>query len=125
MFIHGTQNIMPEDRGWPKWAPRIRTKVRVVIGQPTDVDQLFGTYRAAWRKLVEKGDHELLKHSAEAIELRVAVARKVRAEVEKLRESMGFPAEEDESAALAETWAKEPHTKKFKSPVDGSLVNRH
>ncbi|KAK7418864.1 Lyso-phosphatidylcholine acyltransferase [Neonectria magnoliae] len=125
MFIHGTQNIMPEDRGWPKWAPRIRTKVKVVIGQPTDVDQLFGTHRAAWRNLVEKGDPELLKHSAEAVELRVAVARKVRHEVEKLRESMGFPAEEDESAALAETWAKEPHTKTFKSPVDGSLVNRH
>lgn len=125
MFIHGTQNIMPENRGWPKWAPRIGNKVRVVIGQPTDVDQLFGTHRAAWRKLAEKGDPELLKHSPEADELRIAVAKKVRDEVERLRESMGFPAEEDQSAALAETWIKEPHIKKFKSPVDGSLVNRH
>ncbi|KAH7131370.1 hypothetical protein B0J13DRAFT_102930 [Dactylonectria estremocensis] len=125
MFIHGTQNIMPENRGWPKWAPRIGNNVRVVIGEPTDVDQLFGTHRAAWRKLAEKGDPELLKHSPEAVELRIAVAKKVRDEVEKLRESMGFPAEENQSAALAETWVKEPHTKKFKSPVDGGFVNRH
>ncbi|KAF5005645.1 hypothetical protein FDECE_7922 [Fusarium decemcellulare] len=125
MFIHGTQHIMAEDRGWPRWAPRIGNKVRVVIGEPTDVDQVFGPQRVAWRKLVEKGDPELLRDSPEAIELRVSVAKRVRDEVEKLRESLGFPAEQDETAALAETWAKDPLEKKFKSPVDGSLVNRH
>ncbi|KAF9775781.1 hypothetical protein IL306_006092 [Fusarium sp. DS 682] len=125
MFVHGTQHIMAEDRGWPRWAPRIGKAVKIVIGEPTDVDQIFGHQRAAWRKLVAKGDPELLRNSPEATELRIAVARRVRDEVEKLRESAGFPAEKDEAPALAETWAKDPLRTKFKSPVDGSLVNRH
>ncbi|KAF4984382.1 hypothetical protein FZEAL_426 [Fusarium zealandicum] len=125
MFIHGTQHVMAEDRGWPRWAPRIGNKVRVVIGEPTDVDQVFGHQRAAWRKLVEKGDPEMLKDSPEAIQLRISVAKRVRDEVEKLRESLGFPADQDETAAMAETWAKDPLEKKYKSPVDGSFVNRH
>lgn len=98
--------------------------MRIVIGEPTDVDQVFGHQRAAWKRLVAKGDPELLRNSPEAVELRIAVAKRVRDEVEKLRESIGFPAEQDNSAALAETWASEPGEKKFKSPVDGSLNNR-
>ncbi|KAM0349293.1 hypothetical protein ACHAPU_003702 [Fusarium lateritium] len=125
MFVHGTQHIMAEDRGWPRWAPRMGKTVRVVIGEPTDVDQVFGHQRAAWRKLVAKGDPELLRDSPEAAELRISVAKRVRDEVEKLRESLGFPAEQDGSPALAETWAREPLETKFKSPVDGGLVNRH
>ncbi|KAG5758180.1 hypothetical protein H9Q69_007241 [Fusarium xylarioides] len=125
MFVHGTQHIMAEDRGWPRWAPRVGKTVKIVIGEPTDVDQLFGLQRAAWRKLVAKGDPELLRNSPEATELRISVARRVRGEVEKLRERAGFPAEKDEAPALAETWAKDPLRTKFKSPVDGSLVNRH
>lgn len=124
MFIHGTQHVMPEERTWPRWAPRIGNRVRVVIGNPTDVDQLFGHQRAAWKRLVERGDPEMLRHGDEAVQLRIAVAKKVRDEIETLRESLGFPAEQDETAALAETWAKEPNQKKFRSPVDGSLVNR-
>ena len=66
-----------------------------------------------------------MRDGPEAVELRIAVAKQVRDEISKLRESMGFPAEEDETAALAETWAKEPNKQRFRSPVDGSLVNRH
>ncbi|GKU01841.1 lysophosphatidylcholine acyltransferase [Fusarium langsethiae] len=125
MFVHGTQQIMAEDRGWPRWAPRVGKTVRVVIGEPTDVDQVFGHQRAAWRKLVAKGDPELLRNSPEAVELRISVAKRVRDEVEKLREGLGFPAEQGEAPALAETWARDPLQTKFRSPVDGSLVNRH
>ncbi|CAM1502812.1 Fc.00g075880.m01.CDS01 [Cosmosporella sp. VM-42] len=125
MFIHGTQHIMPEERTWPRWAPRIGNKFRVMIGEPTDVDKVFGRQRAAWKRLIDRGDPELLRDDPEAVELRIAVAKQVRDEISKLREKMGFPAEEDETAALADTWSKEPNKKKFKSPVDGSLVNRH
>ncbi|ETR97031.1 hypothetical protein M419DRAFT_92727 [Trichoderma reesei RUT C-30] len=126
MFIHGTQNIMPEDRGFPRFLPRIGQRIRIMIGQPTDADSLFGHYRSAWKRLVEKsGDPELLKNDPEAMQLRVDVAKAVRDEIQKLRLSMGFAPEEDETAALAETWSKEPNKRKFKSPVDGSLVNRH
>ncbi|UNI19684.1 Lyso-phosphatidylcholine acyltransferase [Purpureocillium takamizusanense] len=125
MFIHGTQSIMPEDRGFPRFLPRIGKRFRVVIGEPTDVDRLFGEKRAAWKKLVETSSAEDLQHGPEAVQLRIEVARSVRDEIQKLRESAGFPHEEDETAALADTWSKEPSKRKFKSPVDGSLVNRH
>lgn len=125
MFVHGTQHIMSEERGWPRWAPRVGKRFRMVIGEPTDVDKVFGHHRAAWRRLVGKGDAELLRDGQEAVQLRIDVARAVRDEIGKLRESMGLKPEEDETAALAETWAKEPNKRKFRSPVDGSLINRH
>lgn len=126
MFIHGTQNIMSEDRGFPRFLPRIGQRVRVMIGKPTDADSLFGHYRTSWKKMVEKaGDPDQLRHDPEAVQLRVELAKAVRDEIQKLRLSMGFAPEEDETAALAETWSKEPNKRKFKSPVDGSLVNRH
>ena len=80
---------------------------------------------SAWKRLVDRGDAELLKHGPEAVQLRIEVAKSVRGEVEKLRESIGLPPEEDETAAIAETWSKEPTKRKFKKPVDGSLINRH
>ena len=125
MFVHGTQLIMPEDRGWPRWAPRLRNRIRMIIGEPTDVDKLFGSQRAAWRKLVEAGETGEARDSPEAVQLRIEVARGVRDEIEKLREEMGLAPEEDKTAALAETWAKEPNKRKFRSPVDGSYINRH
>ncbi|KFA65399.1 hypothetical protein S40285_00411 [Stachybotrys chlorohalonatus IBT 40285] len=125
MFIDGTQDIMSEKRTWPRFLPRIGKRFRVVIGQPCLVEHRFGRYRAAWQKLMETGDPELVKNGPEAVQLRVEVAKSVRDEVEKLRVSLGFPPEEDEAAALAETWDKEPNKRKFRSPVDGSLVNRH
>lgn len=127
MFIHGTQNIMPEDREFPRFLPRIGQRIRVMIGKPADSESLFGHYRTAWKRLVEKknGDLDLLKHDPEAVQLRIDLAKAVRDEISKLRLSMGFPKDEDETAALADTWSKEPNKRKFKSPVDGSLVNRH
>lgn len=125
MFVHGTQLIMPEDRGWPRWAPRIGNKIRVIIGRPTNVDLIFGPHRAAWKRLVEQGDPEMIGNSKEAARLRVEVAKAVRDEIEKLRENIGLTPEEDKTAALAETWSKEPNKRKFRSPVDGSYINRH
>ncbi|PFH59745.1 hypothetical protein XA68_11926 [Ophiocordyceps unilateralis] len=102
MFIHGTQAIMPEDRGWPRWLPRVGNHVRVVIGEPRDVDDLFGHQRASWKLLADRGDAELLERSPEAIGLRIEVARSVRSQVETLRESIGLPREVDHTACLAE-----------------------
>lgn len=123
MFVHGTQHIVPEDRGWPRWAPRVGNRIRVNIGERTNVDQLFGQQRAEWKRLVKK--HGETADVPEVRQLRIAVAKTVRDEVTKLREEMGLPPDEDETAALAETWSKEPNKRRFKSPVDGSLVNQH
>jgi len=125
MFVHGTQLIMPEDRGFPRFLPRIGNKIRFIIGEPTDVDRLFGEQRRRWRKLVANSDPDALRDSHEASQLRREVAKGVRDEVGKLREKLGLAPEQDETAALAETWSKEPNKRKFKSPVDGSLTNRN
>lgn len=125
MFVHGTQLIMPEDRGFPRFVPRVGNTIRFIIGEPTDVDKVFGRQREEWRRLTEKNDGESLRDGHEAQQLRIEVAKAVRDEISKLRETMGLAPEEDETAALAETWEKEPNKRKFKSPVDGSLINRH
>lgn len=125
MFIDGTQNIMPEDRGFPRFLPRVGNRIRVAIGTPTDTEVLFGAYRERWRRLREKKTEEELRHGPEAVQLRTELAKAVRDEISKMRATLGLPKEEDETAALAETWDKEPNKRKFKSPVDGSLVNRH
>lgn len=126
MFIHGTQHIMSEEREFPRFLPRIGKQVRIVIGESQDVDQLFGRQRATWKKLVEStADPERLKDDPKAVQLRIEIAKSIRDEILKLRSSIGLPAEDDDTAALAETWSKEPNKRKFKSPVDGSLVNRH
>ncbi|CAH0020431.1 unnamed protein product [Clonostachys rhizophaga] len=126
MYVHGTQNIMSEERGFPRWAPRIGQRFRMIIGEPTNVGRLFERERSQWRSLVEKaGDPDLLKDQPEAVQLRIDVAKRVRDEIGKLRETMGFAPDDDKEAALAETWLKEPNKRKFRSPVDGSLVNRH
>lgn len=125
MFVDGTQHIMPENRGFPRLLPRIGNRIRVAIGEPADTEVLFGAYRRRWRQLREKQNEEELKYGPEAVQLRTEVAKAVRDEISKMRASLGLPKEEDESVALAETWDKEPNKRKFKSPVDGSLVNRH
>jgi monolysocardiolipin acyltransferase len=128
MFMDGTQRIMAEDRKWPRFLPRVGKRFRMVIGEPTDVDRVFGDQRAIWRRLLEKSggqDPEVLANQPEVAQLRIDVAKRVRDEVQKLRVSLGLPIEADDSAALAETWDKEPNKRKFKSAVDGSLVNRH
>lgn len=125
MFVDGTQHIMPEDRGFPRFLPRIGNRIRVAIGEPADAEVLFGPYRERWRQLVARKSAEELQHGDEAAQLRVELARAVRDEILKMRATLGLPKEEDETAALAETWDKEPNKRKFRSPVDGSLVNRH
>jgi monolysocardiolipin acyltransferase len=129
MFIDGTEKIMPEHRKWPRWAPRIGAKVRVVFGKPVDVDVAFGEARTRWKELVhrhkvepdDKQDNHIaaLQHGPEAIELRIQVAKQIRAEVDSLRMSMGYPPE-DSSYALAETWAQKHEDRR----PEGSTVGK-
>jgi monolysocardiolipin acyltransferase len=133
MFIDGTQHIMAEDRKWPRFLPRTGKRFKMAFGELMDVEEAFGDLRSKWRDLVrrqEKGRSlalgeltDELKYGREALELRIEVAKRVRDEIEKLRGGLGYP-EEDPALGLAETWAKEPGQRAFKSNVDGSLVRK-
>jgi monolysocardiolipin acyltransferase len=117
MFIEGTDHIMPADRGWPKFMPRVGSKVVVTFGDRIDTDKVFGDLRLKWSRLKAKvgvrqaplgelDEEEELKYGKEAVELRKECALRVRAEVLKVRRSRGF-SDEDPTDGMVETWRKE------------------
>jgi len=150
MFIDGTQRVMPEDRGFPKFLPRIGKKVRVVFGEVVDYERTFGDLKRQWDALVERERKRLvkeggekamillkqmmpgelptdeLKYGKEAREIRIEVARRLREEVLRLRRELGGYPEPDPSFAFAETWRPDDviGAKKYKSRVDGSNINQ-
>ncbi|OAR00348.1 hypothetical protein LLEC1_00314 [Akanthomyces lecanii] len=90
-----------------------------------NLGQTLPTHRLWHSELGGLKTDEELRHGPEALQLRTELAKAVREEILKMRATLGLPKEEDDTAALAETWDKEPNKRRFKSPVDGSLVNRH
>lgn len=133
IFIDGFQTVMPEDRYFPRFLPRIGCRIKVAFGTRVDGEEHFGDLRRRWRKLVESrpGGMETigvlkdaeLQDGEEARRIRVEVAERVRDEVMKLRKSLGY-GDGEESFRYAETWAKDSKTKRYKSEVDGSLINQ-
>ncbi|KAK3302383.1 uncharacterized protein B0T15DRAFT_542789 [Chaetomium strumarium] len=149
MFIDGTQRCMPEDRGFPRFLPRIGKTVRVAFGEVLDYEATFGDLRRRWEGLVKRerervaskggrgrgrelmllpGDlpTDELKYGREAQEIRIEVARRMREEILKVRKALGGYPEPDPSFALAETWRLDDDIgeKKYKSRVDGSSINQ-
>lgn len=150
MFVDGTQRVMPEDRGFPRFLPRVGKTVRVAFGEVLDYERVFGDLRKRWEGLVQrerrarekeemvkgkgKGGElvqmgelptEELKYGREAQEIRIECARRMREEILKVRRSLGYP-EPDPSFGLAETWRLDDdiEAKKYKSRVDGSNINQ-
>ncbi len=127
MFVEGTDWVMPEDRGFPRFVPRIGSRIRVTFGDVLDFEETFGDLRRRWRRLTEasrkrgsksQGREEKtaamallgelpddLKYGAEAEEIRIEVAYRMRNEVLQLRTSLGYP-DGDPSYGLARTWAE-------------------
>ncbi|KAK0674248.1 putative lysophosphatidylcholine acyltransferase [Cercophora samala] len=62
MFIDGTQKCMAEDRGFPKFLPRVGKKVKVTFGGVLDYERTFGDLKARWDELVRR---ERLKEKGE------------------------------------------------------------
>lgn len=139
IFLEGTDAVMPEDRRFPRFLPRVGGRIRIAFGEAIDYEATFGDLRRRWESLVRKtrgsgaapvaGDEgelvdDELRYGDEAQRIRIEVTRRMRDEILKLRRKLGYPDEEDGSYALAETWAKDPHQKRYRSPVDGSLVNQ-
>lgn len=152
MFIDGTQRLMPEDRGFPRFLPRVGKTVRVAFGEVLDYERTFGDLKRRWdglvRREVEVGGGrgataavaaadtavlapgvlptEELMYGKEAQEIRIEVALRMRAEILKVRKALGGYPEPEPTFGLAETWRLDDDidAKKYKSRVDGSNINQ-
>ncbi|KAF2674273.1 hypothetical protein BT63DRAFT_6273 [Microthyrium microscopicum] len=113
IFLEGIKDIMALDRPSPKWLPRIFKSVSITFGARVD-EGIFSQFRERWRTLRERaglsreGEEmtEELMHGQEAQELRIAVVKTLRDEMEKLRRSRGY-GPDDPKSGLVETWKEE------------------
>ncbi|KAK4455914.1 hypothetical protein QBC34DRAFT_388300 [Podospora aff. communis PSN243] len=145
MFIDGIQCIMPENRTFPRFSPRVGKRVRVAFGEVLDYEATFGDLRRRWQALVLRtraqreratGTREIamlgeladeaLRYGSEAEAIRIEVARRMRDEVLKVRKAMGGFSDPDPKLGDALTWAADGRVKekKYKSRVDGSDINQ-
>ena len=147
MWIEGHDEIMPEDRGAPRWLPRVGKRCGVWFGENVGGaeseggNNVFHELRERWRRLVEADNHnrrerrtttahqemedvgvlsEELKYGSEAIKLREECTMRVRSAVLKVRRERGLP-DEDPKEGLVETWRAEGGKKEGRMD-DGSLV---
>ncbi|KAK0732845.1 hypothetical protein B0T21DRAFT_444337 [Apiosordaria backusii] len=61
MFIDGTQKCMAEDRGFPKFLPRVGKTIRVTFGEVLDYEETFGDLKRRWDELVRREGAKLLQ----------------------------------------------------------------
>ena len=135
MWIEGNQQIMAEDRQFPRFLPRVGKNTSVWFGD--NVRDEFDGYRRRWRRLVEQAksrrkqkgleqdDEELgvltdqdLMHGHEAARLREECTMAIRREVLKVRKMTGLP-NEDPKAGLVDTYREEG--KKAKGAGEGQM----
>jgi monolysocardiolipin acyltransferase len=144
MWIDGPQEVMANERTFPRPLPRPGKHVSITFGEKINVERAFGPFRERWRELVSRADqkrlrmvdskqlaldeqlgevydHEL-RYGAEAEQLRRDVTLAVRNEVLKVRRSTGLP-DEDPKCSLVETWREEGSMVNVEGKMrDGSVV---
>lgn len=146
MWIDGPQEVMANERTFPRPLPRPGKDVSITFGERMDVERVFGPFRERWRELARRAekrklassddskaltaqsnhlgevhDHDL-RYGAEAEQLRKEVTLAVRNEVLKVRRSTGLP-DEDPKCSLVETWREEGSMDKVEGKMkDGSVV---
>ncbi|KIW02355.1 uncharacterized protein PV09_06177 [Verruconis gallopava] len=130
IWHEGADEIMHEERGFPRFLPRLNKKVEVVFGEPVS-ETVWRGVRERWRKLKEREvqrDHvcqgeefeylnDELRYGREARELRMEVAFKVRQELLKLPRARG-KAEEDPKAGMWDTYREEGRRREGKMDDD-------
>jgi monolysocardiolipin acyltransferase len=116
IFISGFDRVMPDDRTFPKFLPRIGQRVSITFGQEVDVHQRFGDLRTRWLDLVKQTTKGVsldighiprgqLRDSSEAREIKIECARRIWEEVQTVRLKQGYPPQ-DARDVLAETWPR-------------------
>lgn len=132
VWIEGPEQVMHEDRTFPRFLPRLFRRISITFGEELDVENTFGDLRDRWKRLREQEEkasgekldvgvlNEKLKYSEDAIELRKECTMRVRAAVLAVRRSRGH-ADEDPKAGLAETYRIEGSAGEGKKD-DGCIV---
>ena len=136
IWIEGFDQVMHENRSFPRFIPRPFRSVSITFGRQIDSEAVFGDMRQRWREIkarsvAEKAtnkedlpvgvlDDELL-HGSEAVELRKEVTFRVRELVLEVRRSRGL-ADEDPKHSLADTWMREGTTKRDGMMKDASWI---
>ncbi|OXV09853.1 hypothetical protein Egran_02384 [Elaphomyces granulatus] len=120
IWLEGMDQLMPENRRFPRFLPRPFKQISVTFGDKVDPEAVFGDLRRRWNDLKQKSEKaasttggmplgilsEDLMYSEEAVELRKECTEKVRDLVLQLRRSRGL-SDEVPKANLAETWRRE------------------
>ena len=133
MWIDGNQQIMHEDREWPRFIPRVGKHCAVWFGENVggDGNTVFNELRRKWQLLVKESRkpgellevgvlNDELKFGKEAVALREECARQVRKAVLDVRRATGLP-DEDPKSGLVETYREEGGSREGRM-ADDSLV---
>ncbi|KAI9840766.1 MAG: hypothetical protein M1838_003921 [Thelocarpon superellum] len=116
IWVEGMDQVMREDRTAPRALPRWGKEMTIFFGDEVDGEGVFGDLRRRWQALCRAASAgpsavrqergvltEQLKYGAEAVNLRIECAGRVRELMLELRRRRGFP-DEDPATGLAETW---------------------
>ena len=119
-WIDGPQEVMDNERAWPRFLPRVGKDVKVAFGERVDREKLLEPFRERWRKLKERRvgkeqkeveklgvvDDEELRYGKEAQQLRIEVTLAIRDEVLNVRRQFGLP-DEDPKRSSADSYREE------------------
>ncbi|KAJ8113778.1 hypothetical protein OPT61_g4175 [Boeremia exigua] len=131
IFIEGFDKIMNEERTFPRFIPRPFQNVRVTFGEKLNMEEVFGDLRARWKQLRAEEErrsgtlevgilNEALKHSDEAVKIRIECTDRIRKAVLDVRRQRGY-SDEDPKNNLASTWLREGTTREGHQN-DGSIT---
>ncbi|OJJ47274.1 hypothetical protein ASPZODRAFT_132259 [Penicilliopsis zonata CBS 506.65] len=134
MWVEGFDQVMNEERTFPRFLPRPFKSVSITFGKKIDAEAVFGDMRRRWQEIKKKAEkvapdtkdlavgvlNDELLYNKEAVELRKEVTNKVRDLVLETRRSRGH-SDEDPKHGFAETWAREGPDREGRKK-DGSIV---
>lgn len=131
IFIEGFDDIMNEKRTFPRFIPRPFKNVRVTFGEKLNAEEVFGDLRARWKQLRAEEEqksgpldvgvlNDALKHSDEAVRIRIECTDRIRRAVLDVRRQRGY-SNEDPKNNLAKTWLREGPSREGRQ-ADGSIT---
>jgi len=131
IFIEGFDDIMHEDRTFPRFIPRAFKNVRVTFGEKLNAEEAFGDLRARWKQMCAEEEqksgalkvgvlNDALKYSDEAVKIRMECTDRIRKAVLDVRRQRGY-SDEDPKNNLASTWLREGPKREGRQD-DGSVT---